>query len=497
MEIEYKLSCTPETASALGRQLTRLIGKQPLRLKLQNTYYDTPQQNLRAAGIALRIRRQGDICLQTVKCAGLVNGGLSRRPEWEIPYAGRFDFSAVDDAATRAQLETLAHLPGYRATLDTNFNRHVWHWRPETETHIEIVLDRGRILAGGKQEAICELELELLAGPPERLLDLVALLGSLAPLFPAPLSKATRGSLLLSGPNKAPLLQTTSAADTQGAFNLLAQACLDHISLNLPANCAQFSAENLHQVRVGLRRLRALLKLFRPLLRKQWCLSEITTGARTHMRALAPARGMQITLDEILSPAADKVDAAAWKRLETRLTAQSLRAFATARAYLLSSAFANWLLHTSLALHASPLHDKARQLSWPKSGKQLLGRQLKAYAKRLQQATAEPESLHELRKAGKHLRYQLEATGLARTAGGKAVARHLAKLQSGLGQLNDLYSAADILNAQPASYTATIVAVGHSHMAGHNKLLKDASERIARLKRDLQALRKLLKEKHA
>ena len=497
MEIEFKLSCTPETASLLGRQLTRLTGGSPLRLKLQNTYYDTPQQNLRAAGIALRIRQQGDLSLQTVKCAGQVSGGFSSRPEWETPYTGRFDFTAIDDETTRQQLETLARLPGYRAMLDTNFSRHIWHWRPEAGTQIEIVLDRGRILAGGKQEAICELELELVEGPPERLLDLVARLGSLAPIFPAPLSKATRGSLLLSGTSKAPLAEPPATGDAASAFTALAQACLDQISLNLPANYAHFAAENVHQVRVGLRRLRALLKLFRPLLREKWCLQEITDGARSHMRALAPARNLQVVLDDIIRPAADMVEARAWQRLEQRLASQAEGAFAEARTYLVSQGFAHWLLHTSLALHVPPLHGKAQTLAWPACGRQLVGRQLKAYAKRLRQTKPSPESLHELRKDGKHLRYQLDVTGLAQTQDGKALARRLAQLQGRLGQLNDLYSATDILNAQPVSYTATIAGIGASHLARHADLLKDASRRIKRLERDLRALRSKLKDMHA
>lgn len=497
MEIEFKLSCTPETASALGRQLTRLTGRKPLRLKLQNTYYDTPQQHLRAAGIALRIRQQDDLCLQTVKCAGQVSGGFSSRPEWETPYSGRFDFTAVDDETTRLQLETLARLPGYRAMLDTNFSRHIWHWQPEAGTQVEIVLDRGRILAGGKQEAICELELELVEGAPERLLDLVARLGSLAPIFPAPLSKATRGSLLLSGTSKAPLAQATATGDAASAFTTLAQACLDQISLNLPANCARFSPENVHQVRVGLRRLRALLKLFRPLLREKWCLREITEGAREHMRALASARSLQVVLDDIIRPAANKVEARAWQRLEQRLTTQAESAFAEAHAYLLSHAFAHWLLHTSLALHVPPLHQKAQRLAWPAYGRQLVSKQLKAYAKHLGQTKPGPEALHELRKDGKHLRYQLDVTGLAQTPAGKPLARRLAQLQDRLGQLNDLYSATDILNTQPASYTATIASIGASHMARHTDLLKDASRRIKRLDRDLRALRSKLKETHA
>jgi inorganic triphosphatase YgiF len=497
MEIEFKLSCTPETASVLGRQLSRLTGSPPQKLKLQNTYYDTPQQDLRAAGIALRIRQQDRQRLQTVKCAGQVSGGLSSRPEWETPYAGRFDFTPVSDEATRTTLETLARLPGYQAMLDTNFSRHVWHWRPEADTHVEIVLDRGQILAGGRQEAICELELELIAGKPERLLDLVAHLGSLAPVFPAPLSKATRGSLLLTGTDKPILAQPPAAEDASAAFQLLAQTCLDHISINLPANCARFTAENLHQVRVNLRRLRALLELFQPLLRKHWCLRDIRAGARAHMRALAPSRTQQILLDTIVRPGVDGLPARARQGLEKRLSAMLALSFGAARQHLLSHDFANWLLHTSLALHATPTRPRAQQRPWPQSGNQLMQVRLKPYLKLLRKTRLTPQSLHELRKASKHVRYQLEATGLTQLRKGKQAARRLARLQECLGQLNDLYSAADILNRQPASYASAIAAIGASHMEHHAKLLAEAPKHMQTLHHELHTLLRHLEESRA
>ena len=206
------------------------------------------------------------------------------------------------------RLEILARLPGYRATLDTNFTRHIWHWRPDADTHVEIMLDRGSILAGGREDAICEFELELVAGAPERLFDLAAHLGAIAPLFPCLLSKATRGSLLLAGKRNTLPTTASSPRDCAAAFATQAQACLDHISINLPANCSSFDAENLHQVRVGMRRLRALLQLFRPALRKDWCRKLVLAGAREHMRAIAPARNLHVLIDEILAPAAGVLD---------------------------------------------------------------------------------------------------------------------------------------------------------------------------------------------
>jgi adenylate cyclase len=496
MEIEFKLSCTPETASTLGRQLSRLTGAAPQRLKLQNTYYDTPQQDLRALGIALRIRQQDKQHLQTVKCAGHVSGGLSSRPEWETPYSGRFDFSPVDDETVRGQLEILAKLPGYRATLETNFSRHIWHWRPEAGTHVELMLDRGRIVAGGREEAICELELELVEGKAERLLDLVAHLVELAPLFPAPLSKATRGNLLLANSSRIDSSEAVPASMCQDAFIQMAQTCLDHISINLPANCAAFNAENLHQVRVGMRRLRALLQLFRPMLRHSWCRQAIVQGAREHMRAIAPARNLQVLVTDILLPAENALEPRAWQRLHERLSVEAERAFIAAHTHLLSSPFAYWLLHASLALHTQPVQRRWREQPWPQEVEEQLSPLLKNYEKQLRSGIATPEAMHELRKAGKHLCYQLIVTGQEGAPHGKALIRHLGRLQDHLGQLNDLYSAGEVLNRQPASFSTAIESLGKTHHEHHTAIIKTLPKQLHRVQRELAATRAKLKGKH-
>lgn len=329
-EIEFKLSCMPASATVLARYLSRLTGAAPQRLQLRNAYYDTPDQALRARGIALRIRHQRsgrkNAVLQTVKCAGQVSGGLSSRPEWETPYGGRFDFASVDHPVVRQTLETLQAKPGYQAMLDTDFERRVWHWRPEGGTHIEIALDQGQITAGGRHERICELELELLSGPPTRLFDLAAHLADIAPLFPAPLSKATRGSLLLA--NKPPALpkQDQPMQTCAEAVEVLLQDCLDHIALRLPANHGNFNAaDDLPRIRTELQRLYQLLQQIRPLLRKSWPRRAITQGAREHLQVLT-----------------------------TR----------NAREYLSSTTFAYWLLHSSLALHVQPVRRKLRTQAW-------------------------------------------------------------------------------------------------------------------------------------
>ena len=85
-EIELKLALPEDALPLLQRQslLRRAVSRKTEQLV--NLYYDTPALALHQRGIALRLRKQGRIWLQTVKCAGSSSAGLSTRPEWEAPY---------------------------------------------------------------------------------------------------------------------------------------------------------------------------------------------------------------------------------------------------------------------------------------------------------------------------------------------------------------------------------------------------------------------------
>ena len=93
-EIELKLALPRRMLPALRRH--PLIASADVSMSstvLENTYYDTPDLALMAQRVGLRTRRAGTRYLQTVKCAAVSTGGLSRRPEWEQAFDGQFDFS--------------------------------------------------------------------------------------------------------------------------------------------------------------------------------------------------------------------------------------------------------------------------------------------------------------------------------------------------------------------------------------------------------------------
>jgi inorganic triphosphatase YgiF len=88
--------------------------------------------------------------------------------------------------------------PELAPVFTTDFTRSFWLLTPQEGTRIEVALDRGKIVAGERQETICEVELELLEGKVADLFDAALALQSDLPLHPEGASKAERGYRLAS-----------------------------------------------------------------------------------------------------------------------------------------------------------------------------------------------------------------------------------------------------------------------------------------------------------
>ena len=198
-ETELKLSLD---AADLPRLLSHPLLSKPLAPQhLLNTYFDTPALDLKNRRMAVRERLAGEQWLLTVKTAGRSENGLSRRQEWEGPTTpGALQFDAlVDDATLAADLMALR--PALQPLFATDFERQRWVLEHDG-ARIEVALDQGRIHVPGTpmNEALLELELELLAGPEAALGTLAAALRQTASetiaLTPNDTSKAQRGMAL-------------------------------------------------------------------------------------------------------------------------------------------------------------------------------------------------------------------------------------------------------------------------------------------------------------
>ncbi|MBP8264383.1 MAG: CYTH domain-containing protein, partial [Pseudomonas sp.] len=188
-ETEIKLRVSRETLAALREHpLLKKRNKSGwTRHELLNQYFDTPARDLAQAKVALRIRRDGDAIIQTLKTRGHSVAGLSERNEYDWPLSkAKLDAKKLTAECWPASLAELDKKQ-LQAIFSTDFVREkaeiAWG-RGKAKVVIEAALDLGKVVAGKLEEEICELELELREGEPAALLELAAELAADLALMP-------------------------------------------------------------------------------------------------------------------------------------------------------------------------------------------------------------------------------------------------------------------------------------------------------------------------
>ena len=97
------------------------------------------------------------------------------------------------------------------------------------------------------------------------------------------------------------LLPMDATADE--AFRLTLQHCRAHIAANIPAVVEARAVEGVHQLRVALRRLRVGLAAFGKEFRTP-PIEALRVRAKILAQGLAPARDLDVFIDELFEPAA-------------------------------------------------------------------------------------------------------------------------------------------------------------------------------------------------
>jgi adenylate cyclase len=489
-EIELKLAL-PEAAQR--RFLRHPLLKQTTdkrSLRIVSVYYDTPDLALNRNGIALRLRRQNGAWLQTVKCAGAQGGGLVARPEWETAYTGHFDFAAVDDPAVRKRLERPKLLTALIPVFETNFRRITW-----AMGGVQLMLDRGWIASAGRHEAISELELELAGGDLTELFSLAETLAERQALTPALRSKAERGYRLFQSVPATPARagdppldgKTLASATPQEASRVIAFSCIAQMQGNHAGAVAGEDPEYLHQMRVAVRRLRASLRVFAPVLSPRLA-TEALPPLRTLMQALGRARDLDVLLDEIVGPVVAALpDEPRLAMLASIIADRCHHARQEAARALQAPAYGHLLLKLTALLHEDNTSPGSEvPATTGEFAYQRLQPQSRKMRKLARAANADdPVSLHTLRIAIKRLRYALEFFApLAEHKRRRLAVEQLAQMQTILGQLNDLANAGRLLGEYAGSdpqLREAVTLIAGWHGPRHGKLLAQVPALLARL----------------
>ncbi len=195
--LEQELKFTVADRSVLDAVLSssrirsRIIGNPDTPAEnFRGIYYDTPDLALQEKQCSLRARREGARFRAALKMPGTIVDGLSSREEFEIdirdwPTAVK-DFP---DVSFRSRVAAIIPA-GSRLIprIEVDMLRRVVHLA-SGESRIELVLDEGEILGGGRSVSLCEVELELIRGEVSDVLALGKLLEDRFPLTRSTLSK--------------------------------------------------------------------------------------------------------------------------------------------------------------------------------------------------------------------------------------------------------------------------------------------------------------------
>jgi triphosphatase len=493
-ELELKLEFDAGDGALLEHCLSKLQS-QPDIQPLISTYYDTEAHALRDAGVALRIREQADRFVQTVK-AGEGNGALFDRSEWENDVPGH----AIDlDAVRRTRLSIFEDknvLGALRPLFETRVDRRLYAVSGE-HSDIELAVDCGEVATARRHSPIMELELELKRGEKIELFRLARALADVVPLRLSVQSKSERGYALLDGAayeEKARPVQVPADASCGEAFQIIARNCVRQVLANEAGMC-KGRAEALHQMRVGLRRLRAAIALFDTI---------VEDGERPRIKAelkwvtneLGLARDLDVLGAEVFQPlqkvyGADANVAAAQRHFEDRRA----DAYSAAKAAIKSDRFRNVMLEVTEWVEVGSWTQNADALQL--GIEDYAAHRLREVRKKIKRKGKHLKSVsdakrHKLRILVKRMRYAVEFFA-ATFATEKQAKLHadmldaLKDLQGALGSLNDIVQR-DKLIEDAAEDGLDAALVSHLHedkgaRAKHLKLAEEAYEKFAELKR--------------
>jgi CHAD domain-containing protein len=514
MEIEAKYTLPDRetlerllSLTALGDYELRLAGEQ----EVVDRYYDTPEGAVRAGGYALRLRenkRKGR-WRGALKGLGGAEGALHRREEHEVDVpAGALPAEWPPSPARDLALGLMGGVPLSElfSVYQVRHKREVWAGGVDVDARrlvAELSADEAKWVAGEREAAALELEIELgEAGTQADLEALAAALGEYE-LRPQPRSKFERGLEVLAGGGNHEV--TKVVRDTKGEgeeSNFAAESAepaaprraksagvradepmaeagrkvlrfhFDRMREHEAGTRLGEDIEALHDMRVAIRRQRAALLLFGGYFRPK-AIRPFAKALRAAGRRLGAVRDLDVLLEAAREYQAGLAEPAALalQPVLDAWAAEREAARAAMLAHLDGAGFARFKEECATFLaaegagvrrpddpHAPTLvRDLLPARLWEHYGA------VRAYAPTLPGAPI--ETLHALRIAGKRLRYALEFFAEALDPSLRDAIRAMVRLQDHLGALNDASVTLARLHAylqaaDPRPAPETVLAVG-------------------------------------
>jgi CHAD domain-containing protein len=409
--------------------------------KLDATYYDTRDLRLARAGLSLR-HRVGDDPPWTVKLPQGEGGPVMTRRE--IPFDGPAgvippEAARLVRAYTRGEpLVPVARLKSERTRVGLKINGaqvaeiaddevSVYHGRRLASRFRELEVEVEDDAPDGLLPAVVDRLREAGAGAPDATPKVVRALGPRA-LEPLP------GTVAAAGPDST-IGEVVRAAVASALARMVAHD---------PGVRLGYDPEDVHQARVGTRRLRSDLRTFRPLLDREW-VAGLREEAGWYAGLLGAVRDAEVLTERLERQAATltKDDAAVVTTIVARLAGDR----DAARERLLEAmdgARYVALLDRLAAAAADPKFAPAGPGEGPEQPAtdalpRLARRPWRRLAGAVKELPDEPadEQLHAVRILAKHTRYAAEAAAGVIGKRATVFARRMAAVQTVLGDHQD------------------------------------------------------------
>ena len=448
VEFELKLIARSEDLTALYDSpiIAAHSCDRPSDRRLKTIYYDTTDQALGREGMTLRVRREGRTFVQALKAVDI---SPSRCREWEAPVPTMAPVPSMIADRLPEALRAAFGANGLRPIFTTTFRR-----RPRVldmaGASVEVAFDQGVIEAGDHRVTVSEIELELKSGVRAVLYELALQLLDHHAFKLGVQSKSDRGyALALNAAPvsaKAPPTHLHPETAIGEAFAQIFCAAHAHVLANQAAAEDGRDPEGVHQMRVGLRRLRSALSLLRPIVPSS-TLEALRADAEWAASALGDARGWDVILAETLPEVAAGCADDGWDRLKDAAEVLRAQAYVKARETLSAERHTRFQLMLgawierkawqtngggSIAMFDEPM------VSFAACTLSELHRKVLKRGRHFRHLT--PEARHKLRLAVKKLRYAADffLTALGHRRIGKHYLRRLGELQDQLGRYNDM-----------------------------------------------------------
>lgn len=280
-EIELKFFIPEARLKGLMRQANV---KSSETTQMAAHYYDTPEQDLAKAGIGLRIRKEGNDWVQTIKAG---SDGIAARLEHNtlldneqvqvmldnnnlMPDLTLYQDTSIAPALAEFKLKKLAKNLVRQYVTDVQRTTRLLI---EDDSSIEMAYDYGKIIHGNddtQREDIQEIEFELLSGDLDFLFTTTKTWCKRYKLCLSTVTKAERGGLLVKAQAYSPAVSANLSqlkVDKDSSMPAFIRAVVHNCLLQILPNSSAIVAgsendQHVLQLHIGIHRLCAALKAF-------------------------------------------------------------------------------------------------------------------------------------------------------------------------------------------------------------------------------------------